>query len=121
MESVASPNTAGLAGIFEVLAHPCRRYVLYHMRTNSGVVTTDTLSAMLVDELDRPDVTTGEATHEQIGIALHHSHLPKLADAGFITIAQDRGSIELIGMNGLGQFIDDAARIDGYAPPTVAD
>lgn len=116
-----SSNSARLGEIFDLLTHPYRRYVLYYLRTHSGVVAIDTLATNLANELDGPSVTGGRETPAHIEVTLHHTHLPKLADAGLITFAPDRQSIELDGMNGHGQFIDDAARIDGYAPPAAGD
>lgn len=118
---MASTTAAGLGETFDALTHPHRRHVLYYLRANSGVVAIDTLAAMLANELEGPSATAGRVTPEHIEVGLRHRHLPKLADAGLITFAQDRQSIELDGMNGHGQFIDEAARIDGYAPPAVGD
>ncbi|MFD1647673.1 helix-turn-helix domain-containing protein [Haloarchaeobius litoreus] len=118
---MASSNTAELGETFGVLAHPYRRYVLYYLRKHSGAVAIDTLTAMLTNELDGPSATAGTETPEHIEVALHHTHLPKLADAGLITAVQDGQSIELVGMNGHAQFIDDSARIDGYALPAAGD
>ena len=118
---MASPTDAGLDETFDALMHPYRRYVLYYLRTHTEEVTIDTLSAILTEELDGPSATAGEATHERIGVALQHTHLPKLADAGLITIAQDQQSIALDGVHEHGEFIDQAARVDGYAPPTAGD
>lgn len=118
---MASTTAAGLGETFDALTHPYRRHVLYYMRANSGVVAIDTLTAMLANELEGPSATAGRETPEDIEAALHHTHLPKLAEAGLITFAQDEQSVESNGMNGHGQFIDDAARIDGYAPPAAGD
>jgi phosphopentomutase len=76
---------------------------------------------MLGNELEGPSGTAGRETFEHIEIALRHTHLPKLADAGIITFAQDRQSVALDGMNGHDEFIDEAARIDGYAPSAAGD
>lgn len=120
-EPVKSSNTASLGETFNLLSHPYRRYVLYYLRTHSGVVDVDTLTAMLTDELEEPSATVGTDTTERIDISLHHTHLPKLADADVITFDQDGRSIELNGTHGHDQVIDQAARIDGYAPPTVGN
>ncbi|WP_050032401.1 DUF7344 domain-containing protein [Halorubrum halophilum] len=118
---MASSNKTGLGETFDLLTHPYRRYVLYYLRTHSGVVSVDTLTAMLTNELEGSSATPGSDTAERIEIALHHMHLPKLADAGLITFAQDRRSIELGEIHGYGQVIDQAARIDGYALPATGD
>lgn len=118
---MAVSNTVELGETFDVLAHPYRRHVLYYLRTHSEEVAIDTLTAMLANELAGPSATGRSDSTGDIEVALHHTHLPKLADAGLITFAQDKQSIELDGMNGHGQFVDEAARIDGYAPPAAGD
>lgn len=119
---MASQTSSGLDETFDVLTHSYRRYVLYHLRTHSEEVDIDTLSAMLANELEGPSTTAGGGkTAEHIEIVLHHIHLPKLADAGLITFSRDRQSIELDEITGHGQFIDQAARIDGYASPAAGD
>jgi len=45
----------------------------------------------------------------------------KLADADLITVTQDGDSIELGRVDGYGQVIDQAARIDGIASPAASD
>lgn len=119
-EAVASSNTS-LDEIFDVLTHPYRRYVLYYLRAHSEVVTIDTLTAMLANELDGSSTPAESGPTEHVEVALHHTHLPKLADAGLITVAQDGQSVELDGRTGRGQFIDHAARIDGYAPSAAGE
>lgn len=118
---MASLNTADLGETFDLLAHPYRRYVLYYLRTHSGAVAIDALTAALVKEREQQSATTGSDTAERIEIALRHTHLPKLADAGLITFVHDEGSIELGEMDGHGQLLDHASHIDGYAPPTAGD
>ncbi|WP_418286026.1 DUF7344 domain-containing protein [Halorubrum sp. DTA46] len=118
---MTSSNTASLGETFDLLTHPYRRYVLYYLRTHSEVVAIDTLTAMLANELEDPSATAANDTTERIEIALHHMHLPKLADAGLITFARGGQSVAFDGINGHGQFIDQAARVDGYVPPAAGD
>ncbi|MEA1930179.1 DUF7344 domain-containing protein [Halohasta litorea] len=118
---MASQTRSGLDETFDVLTHPYRRYVLYYLRTQAEAVDITTLSAMLANELEGPSATAGEKTPKDIEIALHHIHLPKLADVGLITFAHDERAIELDEITGHSQFIDQAARVDGYAPPAAGD
>ncbi|WP_232701439.1 DUF7344 domain-containing protein [Halobacterium wangiae] len=118
---MASSNQGELGETFDLLTHPHRRYVLYYLRKNSGVVAIDTLTTMLANELAGPSATGVNDTPSDIRTALRHMHLPKLADAGLITFDADTHSVELEGMNEHDQFIDEAARIDGFAPPATDD
>lgn len=118
---MAATTDAELDETFDALTHPYRRYVLYYLRTHSEGVSIDTLTAVLAEELQGPSATAGGKTPEQIEVALHHTHLPKLADAGLITFDQERQSVALDEINGHDQVIDQAARHDGYAPPAAGD
>lgn len=118
---MASSNTVGLDETFDVLAHSHRRYVLYYLRTNGEGVALDTLAAMLANELEGPSATGTSDTTEHIEVTLRHTHLPKLADAGLITFDADTNSVELDGTGKHGHFIDEAARVDGYARAAAGD
>ncbi|MBX0288234.1 helix-turn-helix domain-containing protein [Halomicroarcula sp. F28] len=107
-------NTSRLTETFEVLAHPHRRYVLYHLACNSGVTGTDALAAAIA----RWNVESGAdrtTSIDTIRIALYHSHLPKLADAGFITVDRNSDAVELEDSDTLDSFLGDAASIDECA------
>lgn len=118
---MASQNAADLGETFDLLAHPYRRYVLYYLRTHSGEIAIDALTAALIRERESQSAMTGGDTSERIEIALRHTHLPKLADSGLIAFVRDERSIELIGTQEYDQFLDQASRIDGYAPPAAGD
>ena len=92
---MASTTAAGLSETSDVLAHPIRSHVLHYLRTHSEVVAIDTLTAVLTNELAGPSATAGGETPEQIEVALQHTHLPKLADAGLITYEDNPGEIAL--------------------------
>ncbi|WP_226041797.1 ArsR family transcriptional regulator [Natrinema sp. DC36] len=117
---MAEQTQSGMNEMFDLLRHPYRRYVLYHLTRESETVDFDTLASSLANwDAGQPEESrTSSATIE---VQLRHMHLPKLADAGLITFAQERQSIELDGINRGGQFIDQAAHIDGYAPPVAGE
>lgn len=118
---MAARNNTGLNEMFELLTHPYRRYILHHLSQRSETVDFDTLAASLATR-DACQAEENESTSRTtIELQLQHIHLPKLVNAGVITFNEDTGIIELIGTNGYDQFIDQAARIDGNAPPAVGD
>lgn len=118
---MAEQTETGLNEMFDLLKHPFRRYVLYHLTQESETTDFDTLAASLVNwDADHPE-KSWNTSNGPIELQLHHRHLPKLADAGLITVDQERQSVALDGIQGHGQFIDQAARIDGYAPPPASD
>lgn len=70
--------------IHEILSHPKRRALLHSLR---GVDTTtvETVAADLVEiEEPRFDGGVGPGKTGSLRVALHHQHLPKMADAGVL-------------------------------------
>lgn len=106
---------------FDLLTHPHRRYTLYFLTRESERVEIETL-ATAIDKWDGGHTGTDRPTdRNDVEIALHHMHLPKLADAGIITFDANTGCIELRELNGHGPVLDEAARIEGYNQTTAAD
>lgn len=117
---MTSLDTARLNESFDLLTHPYRRYTLYYLTTESEVVDIDALATAIAtwDEDRRAD---GGADSKAVTVALHHCHLPKLADAGLIAFDAKTGTIELEETDGIDRFLDDTVRIDGYAQPVADD
>ncbi|MFC7140637.1 hypothetical protein ACFQMA_12485 [Halosimplex aquaticum] len=72
-----APSTAETDELFAVLSNANRRFVLSHLAEREHSPALDPLAAAMAewsDDLDREDAR----------IALHHVHLPKLEDAGFV-------------------------------------
>lgn len=114
-------NRTALTETFDLLADPHRRYVLYYLTREAGVVDLDTLAAAIAN-WDKGEPVTGRGNdREAIATSLRHAHLPKLAAAGIITFDATTGAIELDGTNGHDQFIAEAARIDGYTQPVAGE
>lgn len=118
---MASLDNSRLDEEFDLLTHPHRRYVLYHLRRESEAVEIGTL-ATAIAEWDGDQTGPDRSTDiREVETTLHHVHLPKLADAGVITYSADRGYVELGEIDGLDQFLGDTARIDGYTRSTADD
>lgn len=72
--------------LFDTMAKPRTRYVLSHLESISvNVVELDDL----VDDVAEREVETGlgvdsEEHRRRVAVALHHNHLPKLAEATVI-------------------------------------
>lgn len=84
---MANPELS-MDALFDLLTDRRRRYLLYCLDQKvDAVVTVDELTAMLLDWERRMNAGTEEETADlerRIRIALHHRHLPKLADAGLV-------------------------------------
>lgn len=116
---MAPLNTSRLNEIFDLLTHPHRRYVLYHLRTKARDVGIETLAAAIADWNETHSGMERASRIDKIKTALYHTHLPKLAKAGFITIDTAVDSIGLARTDGLDRFLADAAPIDGYGHITA--
>ncbi len=113
-------DTTELNETFDLLTHPHRRYALYLLAEESEALSIGTLATAIATwEADRTGMD-GPTEENAIEIGLHHSHLPKLEDAGIVTVAENEDSITLRRTDGLDRLLTDTARLDGY-PPIVAD
>jgi DNA-binding transcriptional ArsR family regulator len=74
--------------LFEMLAHPGRRYVLSYLLQSEGFVAC----AELVDHVaERTDHTmTDEEFRRRVAAELTHSHLPKLEEVGLVDYNMER-------------------------------
>lgn len=78
------PGTSlSLNAIFELLAHHHRRNLLRYLSDiDNQTATVDEITTHLIKR--EAQKTGRHPGHDQIEIALHHTHLPKLAEAGLI-------------------------------------
>lgn len=118
---MVGPNSSRLTESFQLLTHPYRRYVLYYLTTESGVVGINTLATAIASwEGDQSD--PGRNTDRtRVEIGLRHIHLPKLAEDGFISIGADGDSVERGDATGIDRVLADAARIDEYVKTAAGD
>lgn len=74
----------GLDGVFDALRHPRRRYLLSALADESELSLTSLATDIVAweDDVPREDVRT--EARERCRIALHHVHLPKLAEFGIV-------------------------------------
>ncbi|KZN23573.1 MULTISPECIES: hypothetical protein [unclassified Haladaptatus] len=82
--------------VFEVLKSPRRRYALYYLRREGGIVELSDLTDQVA--VWENDTTLSGLTSEQrkrVYISLYQTHLPKLDDAGIVEYDRDEGEISL--------------------------
>lgn len=82
-----------LTETLDALANPRRRDVLYHLSENDAA-TIDALAAEIAArETDvRPEDVSSD-DREATMVDLHHTHLPKLADAGLVEFDRRSGAV----------------------------
>lgn len=82
--------------LLEHVANPRRRTILHRLRANGD-------DAVALDELTETIATDGgtaQVRHApgdtRAAVELHHTHLPKLADAGLIEYDQGKGTVRYL-------------------------
>ena len=79
---------------FDALKHSHRRYVLYHLSDRSEGASVGELAERIADwEAEAAGEANGITDRERIAVALHHTHLPKLAEIGLIEHDRERDCI----------------------------
>ncbi|WP_224270174.1 DUF7344 domain-containing protein [Haloprofundus salinisoli] len=85
-----------LDAVFKVLCDPRRRYVLYHLQTCRYPATLlEVAEQVAAWEYKCNPEQIPEETIEQIRADLHHSHLPKLADAAIVDYDADANVVTM--------------------------
>lgn len=73
-----------------------RRLALEILAGDSGSVDLEELAAGVATREEGPDAD--EETIERVAVALHHNHLPKMADLGVLAYDRDAHRIEPTGV-----------------------
>jgi hypothetical protein len=82
--------------VFTALSNARRRNVIRYLKTNGTEARVRDIAEQLAaweNDLEIPEVTYKQ--RKRVYTALHQSHLPKLADGGFIDYESDRGLVSL--------------------------
>lgn len=84
-------RSARMDRLLDTLANPRRRRVVRRLSERDAPIAFERLvEDVAAEERDRVD----EDDCDGVRIALHHSHLPKLADAGVIVVNHDAETVE---------------------------
>lgn len=97
-----------LDATLDLLSDKRRRYVLYYLREQGGTVSLEELADMVAaweSDDESPD-------HPQVLADLHHSHLPRLDEAGAVTFDPEDGYVAFASDDEtpLTEYLDLAAR-----------
>ncbi|ADJ13532.1 DUF7344 domain-containing protein [Halalkalicoccus jeotgali] len=83
--------------VFDLLRKERRRYALYHLDQQEGTVPIEELTEQVARwEDDSEDEPTTEE-YERVELSLHHTHLPKTANAEFIEYDAEAGEVNVRG------------------------
>lgn len=101
--------TDSLNVIFGLLGDDHRRYLLYYLRGMDGAVAEFEAAVNAVYKYEAAGADTDDhASWEEIRIELHHTHLPRLADAEIVDYDPRHGTIRFTGHPALEEWVDHA-------------
>lgn len=80
----AAPEILELDHVFEGLAHPRRRYLLYTLQTGPNWILKDIAVKIAAWESEAADADPPDDHIEAVYISLYHNHVPKLASEDMI-------------------------------------
>lgn len=117
--------------VYDALAHPTRRAVCYLLSERDRWSLTDLAARVAALEEDvAPSAVDGTA-RDRASAALHHVHLPWLADLGVVAFDADAGTVSagpeadrvLAALEATSRLVDDGADTDAEADgePTDAE
>lgn len=76
----------------DVFEHTRRRIVVNYLRSCESAVELDELAGQVAArEFDTAREDVPSDRYERVLVSLYHTHLPKLADAGIVTIERNDG------------------------------
>lgn len=76
--------------VFAALGHPRRRYLLHALLDGRSEQTLDELATSITAwEQDEPREAVTAEERDRCRVALYHTHIPKLADAGILDYESD--------------------------------
>jgi hypothetical protein len=97
----------------DTIADKRRRYVLYTLQNEGDSKFEDVIEQIAAWETGTPPEGLDERTKRGVRISLHHTHLPKLEDAGAIRYDRRTGSLSLRRLpDPLKTFLDYYAKVD---------
>lgn len=97
MTESTSPPSTPVDSLSELLADPHRRAALTCLAGRRAPVGLHALARQVLDSLGSARADSSAADVERLAIALHHNHLPRLADGGLVEYDVDRRTVHVAG------------------------
>lgn len=82
--------------LFDIIANPRRRDLLRLLSQESPLTVTQVAEKLATIEQETPRTALSNETIQRITVSLHHTHLPKLADANVVVYEQYHGVVVLL-------------------------
>ena len=73
-----------LQPVFEAIAHPRRRYLVYTLAEETEWSLDDLATKLAAWETDTPEANIATLTRQEMSTSLYHTHIPKLVDLDVI-------------------------------------
>lgn len=100
-ESVQQPEMEGVGDVlspddlYGVLASTMRRRALYFLLEHDRTTVDELADTLAGWEAAAENEHVGRERRQRLYVSLHHVHLPRLAEAGFVTHDTDSGDVSL--------------------------
>lgn len=93
-----STATENLDTVFDLFSNSRRRYLLEYLFTVAGDVVEFEAAVNAVYKYETAGMEAGDhSSRENVGITLHHNHLPRLANEGILDYDRRHGTIRFTG------------------------
>jgi len=102
-----------LTELLELLSHPRRRFVIHSLQGSGRPLDTAVL-AKAIAAWENTDTAAGANAFaiDAVGVSLHHTHFPKLVEAGLVLYDATRDSVELGERTMADLLLDDELRLE---------
>lgn len=113
-------NVLELEYLFEALAHPRRRYLLYSLLSSTRWTLQELATKLVAWERDISEDAVADFDRDEMFVSLHHAHVPKLVEHDIIEyqngeqsiITADRNAVQVLAaLEGIGASVDTAQEI----------
>ncbi|MFB6106307.1 MAG: hypothetical protein ABEJ70_04965 [Halobacteriaceae archaeon] len=103
--------------VFEALAHPRRRYLVYSLLSSTEWTLRGLATKLVAWEQGVAEEAVSDADRDEMVVSLYHAHVPKLIAHGIVEYADREGEVIVAGesavqvlaaLEGLGASVDDA-------------
>lgn len=95
MTESTSPPSTPVDSLSELLADPHRRAALTCLAGRRAPVGLHALARQVLDSLGSARADSSAVDVERLAIALHHNHLPRLADSGLVEYDVERRTVRI--------------------------
>ena len=92
------PEVLELEFVYEALAHPRRRYIVYSLLSSSRWTLTELATKLVAWERDIPEEDVADIDRDEMYVSLYHVHIPKLIELDIIEF--EEGEEEIVAADG---------------------